>query len=120
MHIEIVLNVYTFILQYIFSGWGNEMSPDKNLHHFCFSHQPSFDLYIVILSPGTNEIFLPDRLKKNPIQLAIPQTNSENRILAKISEFTVRKKHFRNTHPLPDSGDFYRLLIRDLCKNGLR
>ena len=59
-----MLNVHTFILQYIFSGCGNEMSPEKNLHHFCFWHPSSFDFYVVILSPGTNKIFLPDRLKK--------------------------------------------------------
>ena len=67
IHIEIVLNVHTLILQHIFSGWGNKMSPEKNLHHFCFWHPPSFDFHIVILSSGTNEIFLPDRLKKNQI-----------------------------------------------------
>ena len=38
---------------------------EKNLHHVCFWHRTSFDFYIVILSYGTNEIFLPDRLKKN-------------------------------------------------------
>ena len=50
------------------------MSSEKNLHHFCFCHPPSFDFYIVILSSGTNGIFLPDRLKENYIQLASPQT----------------------------------------------
>ena len=64
IHIKIVLNVLTFILQYIFSGWGNEMSPEKNLHHFCFWNLPSFDFYIIILSPGKNEIFLQRRIKK--------------------------------------------------------
>ena len=64
IHIEIVLNVHTFILQYIFSGWGNKMSPENIRHHFCIWHPPSFDFYIAMLSHGTNEIFLPDRLKK--------------------------------------------------------
>ena len=40
------------------------MSSEKNLHHFCFWHPLSFDFYMVILSPGTNENFLPHRLKK--------------------------------------------------------
>ena len=40
------------------------MSSEKNLHHFCFWHSLSFDFYMVILSPGTNENFLPHRLKK--------------------------------------------------------
>ena len=40
------------------------MSSEKNLHHFCFWHPISFDFYMVILSPGTNENFLPHRLKK--------------------------------------------------------
>ena len=64
IHIEIVLNVHTFIIQYIFSGWGNEMSPEKNLHHFCFWHPPSFDFFIVILPSVTNEFFLSDIEKK--------------------------------------------------------
>ena len=29
IHFKIVLNFHTFILQYIFSGWGNEISPEK-------------------------------------------------------------------------------------------
>ena len=29
IHIEIVLNVHTSILQYIFSGWGNKMLSEK-------------------------------------------------------------------------------------------
>ena len=74
-----MLNIHTFVLQHIFSGWGNELSPEKNLHHFCFWHPPSFDFYIVILSPGTNEFFLPDRLK-NPIQLASPRTICQTNI----------------------------------------
>ena len=45
------------------------------MHHFCFWHPPSFDFYIVIISPGTNEFFLPDRLEKNPIQQTSPQTS---------------------------------------------
>ena len=53
------------------------MSSEKNLHHFCFWHPSSFELYIVLLSSGTNEIFLPDRLKKK-IQLASPQTTRKN------------------------------------------
>ena len=36
----------------------------KNLHHFCFWHPTSFDFYMVKLLPGTNENFLPHRLKK--------------------------------------------------------
>ena len=40
------------------------MSSEKNLHHFCFWHPPSFDFYMVKLSSGTNESFLPDQLKK--------------------------------------------------------
>ena len=40
------------------------MSSEKKLLHFCFWLPPSFDFYIVILSSGTHEIFLPDRLKK--------------------------------------------------------
>ena len=40
------------------------MSSEKNLHHFCFWHPPSYDFYIVILSSGINEFFLPDGLKK--------------------------------------------------------
>ena len=74
IHIEIVLNVHTFILQCIFSGWGNEMSPEKNLHHFCIWHPPSFDFYIVILSPGINEFFSTRPIEKNPIQLTSSQT----------------------------------------------
>ena len=78
IHIEIVLNVHTSILQYIFSVWGNKMSSEKNSHHFCFWHPPSFDFYIVvILSPGVNDFFLPDRLKKKSIQLASSQTTSQ-------------------------------------------
>ena len=64
IHVEIMLSVQALILQYIFSGWGNEMSPEKNLQHFCIWHSPLFDFYIVILSPGANEIFLPDRLNE--------------------------------------------------------
>ena len=49
------------------SGWGNKRSSEKNLHHFCFWHPTSFNFYMVILSPGTNENFLPHQLKKmNP------------------------------------------------------
>ena len=70
IHIEIMLDVHAFILQYIFGGWGNEMSPEKNLHHFCLWHLPLFDFYIVILSPGTNEIGLPDRLIEKKSNLA--------------------------------------------------
>ena len=40
------------------------MLSEKNLHHFCFWHPLSFDFYMVILSPGTNENFPPHRLKK--------------------------------------------------------
>ena len=29
IHIEIVLNVHTSTLQYVFSGWGNKMSSEK-------------------------------------------------------------------------------------------
>ena len=63
LHIETVLNVHTFILQYIFSGCMG-LSSEKNLHHVCFWHPPSFDICIVILLPDTNEFFLPDRLQK--------------------------------------------------------
>ena len=46
------------------------MSSEKNSHHFCFWHPPSFDFNIVvILSPGVNDFFLPDRLKKNQYSL---------------------------------------------------
>ena len=51
------------------------MSPEKNLYLFCFWHPPSFDFHIVIIAPGINETFLPDRLKKsNPAYQ--PQTKS--------------------------------------------
>ena len=40
------------------------MSSERYLHHFCFWHPTSFDFYVVILSPGTNENFLSHRLKK--------------------------------------------------------
>ena len=65
IHIEIVLNVHTFILQFSLSGWGNKMPPEENLHHFCFWHPLSFDFNIGILLTGTNEFFLQDRLKKS-------------------------------------------------------
>ena len=44
------------------------MSPQKNLHHFCFWHPPSFDFYIVILSPGISVFFStrPIEKKSNP------------------------------------------------------
>ena len=54
------------------------MSSEKNLHHFCFWHPTSFDFYMVILSPGTNEIFLPHRLKKKWFQLASPKTKCKS------------------------------------------
>ena len=50
------------------------MSPENNVDYLCFWHPSSFDLYIVILSPGTNDFILPERLKRNSIQLASPQT----------------------------------------------
>ena len=40
------------------------MSSEKNLHHFCFWQPTSFDFYMVVLPPGTNQNFLPHRLKK--------------------------------------------------------
>ena len=58
IHIEIVLNVYIFILHYICSGWGNKMSLIKSLHRFCFWHLTSIDFYVVLLSPAPNEVFL--------------------------------------------------------------
>ena len=43
------------------------MSPEKKSALHLFWHPYSFDLYIVILTPGTNDISFPDRLKKiNP------------------------------------------------------
>ena len=72
-HIDTVLNVHTSILQYIFSGCGNKMSPEKI--HFCFWHPPSFDFYIVMISPRTNN-FSTRLIGKNPIQLASPQTST--------------------------------------------
>ena len=50
------------------------MASEKNLHHFCFWHPPLFNFYIVILLPGTKEIFLPDGLKRFLLQLASPLT----------------------------------------------
>ena len=50
------------------------MASEKNLHHFCFWHPPLFNFFIVILLPGTKEIFLPDGLKKILLQLASPLT----------------------------------------------
>ena len=52
------------------------MASEKNLHHFCFWHPPLFNLYIVLLLPGTKEIFLPDGLKRFLLQLASPLTTS--------------------------------------------
>ena len=40
------------------------MWPENSLHHFCFGRQSAFDFYMYILSSGTNEMFLPNRLKK--------------------------------------------------------
>ena len=50
------------------------MASEKNLHHFCFWHPPLFNFYIVILLPGTKDIFLPDGLKRFLLQLASPLT----------------------------------------------
>ena len=47
-------------VQWIFSVWGNVMSPLN-----CFWHLPSFIFYTVILSPGTNEIFYQTDWKKS-------------------------------------------------------
>ena len=57
-----------------FSGWGNKIASEKNLHHFSFWHPPLFNFYIVIFLPGTKEIFLPDGLKRFLLQLASPLT----------------------------------------------
>ena len=54
------------------------MASEKNLHHFCFWHPPLFNFFIVILLPGTKEIFLPDGLKKILLQLASPLTKDED------------------------------------------
>ena len=70
IHIEIVLNVCTFILQYFFSGWGNKCRLKKICTTFDSGIHPLFDFYIDILSAGTNEFFLPNRLKK--IQSSLP------------------------------------------------
>ena len=40
------------------------MSSEIDLPHFCLWHPPLFGLYIMILSPDINEIFLPSGLKK--------------------------------------------------------
>ena len=50
------------------------MVSEKNLHHFSFWHPTLFNFYIVILLPGTKEIFLPDGLKRFLLQLASPLT----------------------------------------------
>ena len=50
------------------------MASEKNLHHFCFWHPPLFNFNIVILLPGTKDIFLPDGLKRFLLQLASPLT----------------------------------------------
>ena len=65
LHIETVLNVYTFIYNtFSVVSWGNKLSSEKILHHVCFWHQPSFDICIVILLPDTNEFFSPRPLAK--------------------------------------------------------
>ena len=58
------------------------MASEKNLHHFCFWHPPLFNFYIVILLPGTKDIFLPDGLKRFLLQLASPLTNKAVQFIA--------------------------------------
>ena len=65
------------------------MASEKNLHHFCFWHPPLFNFYIVILLPGTNEIFLPDGLKRFLLQLASPLTNAFFVMLTNIQVLTL-------------------------------
>ena len=58
---------YTYYNAFSVGGVTKCHLKKKNLHHFCFWHPLSFDFYIVMISSGTNENFLPDRLKKlNP------------------------------------------------------
>ena len=65
IHIEIVLNIHTLKQQYVFSGWGNEISPEKIL--------TTFDFYIVVLY---HQLFYSFKQtdKEIPIELACPQT----------------------------------------------
>ena len=75
IHIEIVWNVHTFILPCIFTGRGNEMSPEKKPAPLSFL---ASTLILLLYSKYTNENFLPDWLKKNNNKFSWPALRLNN------------------------------------------
>ena len=75
IHTEILLNAHTFILQYIFSGLGNEISPEKKSAPLLFLTSTLIWLLYSYTIIWYKWHFSTRPIEKNLIQLASPQTN---------------------------------------------